>query len=133
MQPRGHRHERRQACEHFTTLTSVHAAVCLVPLRYDAGVYEFGTVDGDFIGSALQPGEGSIGTRSEAAAGVLAASISFDKGLLFGCGTLASQSSGHACHVYVAPAVEAGRRRQRSSFFPQRASTVLYPSRSAAL
>ena len=107
---------------HFTTLTSVRAdAVCLVPLRYDAGVYEFGTIDGDFIGSQLLEGDGSIGTRSESAAGVLASSISFDKGLLFGCGTLASQSSGHACHVYVAPAVEGWTPPPEIVFLPSKA------------
>ena len=47
-----------------------------------------------------------MGARSEAAAEKLAASISFEKALMFGCGALASQSTGQSCHVYVAPAVE---------------------------
>ena len=82
---------------------------------------------------ALWPGDGSIGARSEAAAGVLAAASPFDKGLLFGCGTLASQSTGQSCHVYVAPC--SGRLVATARYLfrlLQARHTVLSPSKSAA-
>ena len=85
---------------------AVGDAVCLVPLRHDGAGLVFGAVDGCFVGCVLPTGDGSIGARSEATAGVLASALAFDKSLVFGCGILESQSSAHSCHVYVAPSVD---------------------------
>jgi hypothetical protein len=81
-------------------------AVCLVPLRYGVSDLLFGSLHGSFVGSALPSGSGSVGMRSEEAANSLAATLSFDISHMFGCGALSSQSTGHVCHVYVAPAVD---------------------------
>ena len=92
------------------TLATVSGeAVCLVPLEYGVGDLLFGSLQGSFVGSALPPGSGSVGTRSEEAANSLAATLGFDVSHMFGCGALSSQSTGNVCHVYVAPAVDGWR------------------------